>query len=205
MSQPPLFPLSPSNIAWPVTRTPTFSTRIATHVSGREVRVPLFSYPLYSYELTVEGLDQYSAFNGLGAETYQQLRGLYESVQGQYGTFLYQDPGDGSVTGQLEGTGDGQTTGFTLYRTIGGAVRAVDWVLGISQVYLNGGAVDADQYTLVQPNVLSFNTAPNGGVQISVDMTYAWLCRFTSDAQDFEEFMSGLHQVSSLKFKGVKP
>lgn len=204
MSQPPLFPTLPGR-GWSITRSPTLSTKVATHVSGREVRVANYAVQLYAYELAVNLLDQYGVVGGAANQTYQALRGLFESVQGQYGTFLFQDPGDGLVTGQLEGVGDGKTTGFTLSRSLGGAVRVVDWVLGITNVYLNNGVIGTDQYTLVQPNVLSFNTAPNEGIEISVDMTYAWLCRFTSDTMDFEEFMSGLHQVSSLKFRGVKP
>ena len=205
MNPPPSFPIASSNVTWPVKRTPGFSTRIASHVSGREVRIPLYSYPLYAYELSVEALDQYSAFSGLGAASYQALRGLYETLQGQFGTFLYSDPGDSSVTGQLEGAGDGVTTHFTLVRTLGGAVSPVGWVSALNNVYLNGGALAPDLYSLILPNTLSFNTAPNAGVQISVDMTYAWVCRFLSDQQEFEEFMRGLHQTSSLKFRSVKP
>lgn len=205
MTTPPSFPITSSNVGWPVKRSPTFSTRVAKHVSGREVRVPLFSYPLYGYELTVEALDQYSVFAGLGDATYQALRGLYESLQGQFGTFLYSDPGDGSVTGQLEGTGDGQTKNFTLVRTRGGAVSPVGWVTELTNVYLNNGVVASDLYSLIAPNTLSFNTAPNEGAQISVDMSYAWVCRFLSDSQEFSEFMSGLHSADSLKFRTVKP
>lgn len=205
MTAPPSFPITSSNVGWPVKRASTFSSRVASHVSGREVRVPLFSYPLYAYELTVEALDQYSVFSGLGSATYQALRGLYEAVQGQYGTFLYADPGDRAVTGQLEGTGDGATTSFQLVRSLGGTVAPVGWVTALNNVYLGGGVVSPDLYSLVTPNMLVFNTAPNANVQIEVDMTYAWVCRFLSDSQAFDEFTAGLHSLDSLKFRTVKP
>jgi hypothetical protein len=43
------------------------------------------------------------------------------------------------------------------------------------------------------------------GVAVSADCAYAFNCRFLDDQEDFEEFMSGLWQVQSLKFRSVKP
>ena len=46
--------------------------------------------------------------------------GLFLQCQGQFGTFLYTDPTDDSVTAQTFATGDGATTTFTFARTLGG-------------------------------------------------------------------------------------
>jgi hypothetical protein len=43
------------------------------------------------------------------------------------------------------------------------------------------------------------------GVALSADCTYGFNCRFLDDQQDFEQFMSGLWKVESLKFRSVKP
>jgi hypothetical protein len=49
-----------------------------------------------------------------------------------------------------------------------------------------------------------FAAAPGSGVSIAATFTYAFECRFDSDDQDFEEFMSNLWQVDSIKFKSVR-
>jgi hypothetical protein len=49
-----------------------------------------------------------------------------------------------------------------------------------------------------------FTTAPGPGVSIAATFTYAFGCRFDSDDQDFEEFMSNLWQVGRIKFKSVR-
>ena len=47
-------------------------------------------------------------------------------------------------------------------------------------------------------------TAPGPGVSIAATFTYAFECRFDSDDQDFEEFMSNPWRVDSIKFKSVR-
>lgn len=42
------------------------------------------------------------------------------------------------------------------------------------------------------------------GMIISADCNYGFNCRFLDDQEDFEEFMSGLWKVESLKFRSVK-
>jgi hypothetical protein len=55
------------------------------------------------------------------------------------------------------------------------------------------------------PNTLSFATAPGSGVTVSADFAYAFNCRFLDDQMDFEEFMSSLWKLDSMKFRSVKP
>ena len=55
MTTPPSFPALPGQ-SWSVHKRPTFSTRVAAHVSGREVRTPFFAHTLYEFELTFDGL-----------------------------------------------------------------------------------------------------------------------------------------------------
>jgi uncharacterized protein (TIGR02217 family) len=200
MSTPPSFPVLAGQ-GWSVHKRPTFSTRVANHVSGREVRQPLYAYTLYEFELTFDALAS-DAAPGLGA--LQSLMGLYLQCEGQYGTFLYTDPTDNAVAGQGIATGDGATTSFTLQRTLGGFIEPVSWVSSVANVYLNGVAQPSG-WTLTQLNTLSFTTAPASGAVITADFAYAFVCRFLDDQEDFEEFMSGLWQVQSLKFRSVKP
>jgi len=203
MLTPPSFPVLPGQ-AWSVHKRPSYSTRVASHVSGREARTPFYSYPLYEFELTFDALISNAAFPNLGSNSLQSLMGLYLQCQGQYGTFLYTDPSDNSVSGQIIATGDGATTAFTFMRTLGGSTEPVSWVTAVSDIYLNG-VVETSGWTLTTPNTLTFTTPPGVGVAIAGDFAFAFQCRFLDDQSDFENFTSGLWQVQSLKFRSVKP
>lgn len=202
MPTPPAFP-DLKGQGWSVVKRPTFSTRVASHVSGREVRVPFFSFPIYEFELTFDGLDSDGSFSGLGANSLQSLMGLYLASQGSYGTFLYTDPTDSSATAQLLGTGDGSKTIFTFQRQIGSAIEPVSYVTNVANVYL----ADIDQptgWTFTAPRTLTFSSPPGNGVTVKATFTYAFECRFLEDQVDFENFMKGLWKVESLKFRSVK-
>ena len=204
MTTPPSLPALPGQ-AWSVHKTPTFSTRVAKHVSGREVRQGLYVFTLYQFELTFDGLDGNGSFQGLQANSLQTLMGFFLQMQGQFNTFLYADPTDGSVTGQDLGDGDGTTTSFTFVRALGGFAEPVGWVTNLASVSLDGTVQDPSTYALVTPNTLTFTTAPGAGVQISADFSYAFVCRFLADTSDFENIMNGFWQNTSLKFQSVKP
>lgn len=88
MTTPPSFPTLPGK-GFSVHKLPSFSTRVAGYVSGRETRVPLYYYTLYEFELVIDALDSAGQFSNLVANSLQSLMGLYLQVQGQYGTFLY--------------------------------------------------------------------------------------------------------------------
>ena len=164
------------------------------------------SYPLYEFEATYSGLTSSATlFSGLGSSSLQSLMGFFLQLQGQFGTFLYADPDDGSVTGQAFATGDGAATSFTMMRAIGGFLEPVGWVTAIAHVYLNGVAQAGGSFSLTAPNTLTFTTAPGSGVVVSADFSYSFNCRFLDDQMDFEEFMGSLWKLDSMKFRSVKP
>jgi len=203
MTTPPSFPALPGQ-GWSVHKRPTFSTRVASHVSGREVRSPLYAGTLYEFELTFDGLSSGSSYPGLTNASLQSLMGFYLQCQGQYGSFLYTDPTDNAVTAQVISIGDGSTESFMFQRTLGGFSEPVSWVSSVTNVYLNGIA-QTSGWSLVQPNTLSFAAAPVSSAIITADFSYAFVCRFLDDQEDFENFMSGLWKVDALKFRSVKP
>ena len=200
MATTPIFPTLAGQ-GWSVHKRPTFSTRVASHVSGREVRSALYAATLYEYEVTFDALASSPSFAGLGASSLQTLLGFYLQCQGQLGTFLYVDPTDSTVKSQTIGTGDGATTSFPLVRTLGAFTEPVSTVTQLSAATV-GGVTQAA--TLVTPNTLIFPIAPAAGASITADYSYAFLCRFLDDQQDFENVMSGLWQVASLKFRSVR-
>jgi len=205
MTTPPTLPALPG-LAWSRHKKPSFSTRVASHVSGREVRVALMGYPLYEFEAVYNGLtSSASAFTGLGALSLQSLMGFFLQLQGQFETFLYVDPDDATTTAQTFATGDGSTKSFIMMRALGGFLEPVGWVTGISNVYVNGAVQPGTSYSLTAPNTLTFASAPASGTAVSADFAYAFNCRFIDDQMDFEEFMSNIWKLDSMKFRSVKP
>lgn len=203
MTVPPSFP-SLAGQGWSIHKKPLFTTLVAGHVSGREVRDALWQYPLWEFELAFDGLASDSAsYPGLGAQSLQSLMGLFLQAQGRFGTFLYLDPTDNSVSGQALGTGDGATTSFTFVRTLGGFAEPVGWVTSVAAVSLNGVNQSAG-WSLTAPNTLVFASAPAAGVAVAASFSYAFQCRFLDDGQDFEQFMQNLWAVQSLKFRSVR-
>ena len=206
MTTPPSFPTLAGQ-GWSVHKSPIFSTIVAPHVSGREVRNALYQNPLWQFELTFDGLTSSNsgAFAaGLGANSLQSLMGLFLQCQGQFGTFLYTDPSDNTVTAGGIATGDGVTTTFTFARALGGFVEPVGWVTSVSNVYENGVPVPGVGWSVAAPNSLVFGVPPGSGVLVSADFSYAFQCRFDDDTADFEQFMANLWTLKSLKFRSVR-
>ena len=201
MAPPPIFPQLAGQ-GWSVHKRPSFSTRVAGHVSGREVRSAYYAQPLYEFELTFDALAASAGYGGVGASSLQTLFGFFLACQGQLGTFVYLDPSDGAVTNQAIAIGDGTTQNFSLVRTLGGTTETVSWVQQVTAVRVAGVAQTG--FSVATPNTLSLATAPASGAAITADFTYGFLCRFLDDQEDFENVMSGLWQVASLKFRSVR-
>jgi uncharacterized protein (TIGR02217 family) len=203
-----VFP-SLAGLAWGVTKTPTFQTRIQRAVSGRELRALDYPYPLWQFTLVFEFLrDNPTA----GYDELRTLMGFFMLCQGAFGTFLFRDPSDDRATGQQIGIGNASTTVFQLQRAMGmtlpgGGFRepivAPDIV---SAIYLDGITQSPASYS-VDPNtgLVTFSTAPGGGLIISADYSYYFRCRFIDDSYPFENFMYQLWQLKKLAFISVRP
>jgi len=85
-----VFPTLPG-LAWSVTKTPTFQTRIQRAASGRELRALDYPYPLWQFALVFDFLrDNPTA----GYDELRTLMGFFMLCQGAFGTFLFRDPSD---------------------------------------------------------------------------------------------------------------
>jgi hypothetical protein len=203
MATPPSFPTL-AGLGWSVHKKPVFSTLIASHVSGREVRDALYQNPIWEFELTFDALSSSAtSYPGAGANSLQALMGFFLQMQGQFGTFLYADPTDSAATNMTFAAGDGTTTVFTFSRFMGAFLEPVGWVTSVSNVLLNN-VNQSSGWSSSAPNSLVFTVPPGSGVSIAATFTYAFECRFDSDDQDFEEFMSNLWKVDRIKFKSVR-
>jgi hypothetical protein len=76
----------------------------------------------------------------------------------------------------------------------------------VAAVYLNG--VTQPHGWSVSSGYLpeiTFTSAPGVGVGIAADFSILWLCRFAEDVQDFEEFMTMLWALRTVRLVTVRP
>src|ERR1700730_17295866 len=97
-----IFPTLPG-LAWSVTKTPTFQTRIQRAASGRELRALDYPYPLWQFALVYDFLRDHPP---AGYYDRRPVVGFYMLCQVAFGTFLFQDPSGCQVSGQQIGTGN---------------------------------------------------------------------------------------------------
>ena len=162
VTTPPSFPTL-AGLGWSVHKKPVFSTLVASHVSGREVRDALYQNPIWQFELAFDGLSSSpTSYSGLGGNSMQALLGFFLQMQGQFGTFLYNDPTDSAATNETFATGDGATTTFAFSRFMGAFLEPVGWVTSVSNVFLNN-VNQPSGWSLSTPNSLVFASAPELG------------------------------------------
>ena len=203
-----VFPTLPG-LAWSVTKTPTFQTRIQRAASGRELRALDYPYPLWQFALVFDFLrDNPTA----GYDELRTLMGFFMLCQGAFGTFLFQDPSDFQVSGQQIGTGNASTSIFQLQRAMGttlpngGFFEPITAPNVVGAIYLNGITQNPASYSVdSNTGLVTFNTAPGSGLIINADFTYYFRCRFIEDRYDFENFMYRLWQLKKLTFISVRP
>jgi uncharacterized protein (TIGR02217 family) len=202
-----IFPELPG-LAWGVTKTPTFQTRVQRAASGRELRALDYPYPLWQFALVYDFLRDDPA---AGYDELRTLMGFFMLCQGAFGTFLFHDPSDFQVTGQQIGIGDASTTVFQLQRAIGAALPGGGFYEpivapnAVRAIYLDGITQNPANYTVdPESGLVTFDTAPARGLIITADFTYYFRCRFIDDRYEFENFMYRLWQLKKLTFISVR-
>lgn len=202
----PLLPTF-SGFTYPAKRAPIWKTLHQESVSGMDNPIPLWTFNRWSYELPISALNSAAApFQGLQAIDTQALMAFFNQTQGSFGVFQYNDVDDNSVTDQLFGVGDGTTAAFPLTRTMTGA-GGFTWnepvfAPTITNVKING--VITALYTLGTQGLVTFNSPPAGGSNLTWTGTFNWLCRFDDDTLDFSKFMTALWEIKALKFTSIK-
>jgi uncharacterized protein (TIGR02217 family) len=203
-----VFPPLPG-LAWSVTKTPTFQTRIQRAVSGRELRALDYPYPLWQFTLVFDLLRDNPA---AGYDELRTLMGFFMLCRGAFGTFLFRDPSDSLVSGQQIGIGNASTTVFQLQRAMGtslpggGFVEPIPAPDVVSAIYLDGIVQKPSNYLVdLNTGLVTFTRAPGSGLIITADYSYYFRCRFIDDSYAFENFMFRLWQLKKLAFISVRP
>ncbi|HEY2250526.1 MAG TPA: glycoside hydrolase TIM-barrel-like domain-containing protein, partial [Planctomycetaceae bacterium] len=195
----PTFPTL-ATLGWSVRVTPKFLTGIASHVSGRESRMPARAYAYRDIELT------YELLRAGAANEFETIAGFYTEVAGRYEAFWFAPPGLSALTGQALGTGNGVQTVFPLVSGTENPVEPVQATSGVSAVYLDS-ALQAAGWSVSSgySPTITFATAPNADVAVTADFGVLWLCRFAEDVADFENFMALLWSFRSVKLQTTRP
>jgi uncharacterized protein (TIGR02217 family) len=194
-----VFPALSQVVAFPVKRTPGWSTIKSDALSGKRVRGQQFSYPIYRYELTFKVLRTAAAYL-----EWQTLQGFINQQLGGAGLWLYDDVNDDAVATQRFGTGDGAATDFQLVRTLGGFTEPVFFPT-VTGIEVDGVTKTlGTDYTVGNYGVITFAAPPNGGAVLTWDGTFYWGCRFDDDQFEFEAAYSGIMNLRSLKFSTEK-
>lgn len=161
-------------LGYSVHKKPLFSTKVAQHVSGREVRNNLYRYPIYEFEVTVESLDSNNTFLGVGSNSLQTLMSFFMQMSGQYQTFYFVDPTDYQafnqscynlttgtntsqgvtnetflISRQFNGTGPWEPAGYVLNYPSGSTQVTPNLSVNLAPtIYSNGTAISTSQYTI---------------------------------------------------------
>jgi uncharacterized protein (TIGR02217 family) len=186
-----------AGLEYPVVRTPVFKTLSQQASSGEENRVALWSTPRWQWTLS---------FNFLRDDANDEFRTLtafFLARQGSYDSFLFSDPDDNLVTGQILGTGDGAATDFQLIRNFGGYIEPILAPDSSNiAVFVNGTPTTA--YNLDPGGLVQFTTPPPSDAAVTATFGYFWPCRFLEDQYDFSKFMNRLWEQKKLDFISLK-
>ena len=95
---------------------------------------------------------------------------------------------------------------FPLVASIGSYTGPVYGTSGVAAVYLNGVAQPSG-WTVARRistgDRIHFSSAH--GAAVTADFGILWLCRFAEDVQDFEEFMTMLWTLRTVRLITVRP
>ena len=193
-----VFPSLPG-LAWSVGKTPEFSSIVKTAVNGAETRIALWSSPRWHFKL------KYELLRDDATAELKTLAGFFLQRQGQFDSFLYVDPDDNTVSGQILGQGDGNTKSFTCLRNFGGFLEPVGMVNGSLPMSfaVSGQTLAASAYS-VSGNQVTFAQAPASGQSVTGSFSFYFRVRFAADTADFEQFMHQLWQLQSCELVSVK-
>ena len=191
-----------ATLGWSTHISPRFGTDVVALVSGRSTRRSRYAAALYDFELTYELLRSAAAYEEL-----QAIAGFFGQMQGRQSLFWLAPPGLANAVGEPLGTGDGSTATFPLLRNFGGYSEPAQGTSGVTAVYQNGVPIGPAAWSLSSGYLpaVAFKAPPDVGVEVSADFGLTWLCRFSDDVEDFEEFMAMLWTFRTVKMQTVRP
>lgn len=208
VGNPSVFPQNIKGLTWEGARSYVWRTTVQKAVTGKTSTLSYSQYPIVEWELNYELLDRAAAIDDL-----RKIVGLFNQMQGQTNTFLYEDSAFNSVTAYPFGTGDGITRTFQLIagnNNVDGPfgfeiVQAVQPTPAI-QIYDNGVLVSSANYSVGPTGIVTFpspGSPPASGHTLTWTGKFYYNCRFDEDISAPEQFMSTFWSLQALKFHSV--
>lgn len=192
-----IYPALPG-LMYPVVKTPQWNTKILKSVSGKEIRASYYQYPLFKFSLQYEFMRSGGSFT-----EYQQLFALYGQSQGQWDSFLFNDPTDqAAVAGTVATVAVGTNT-YQLLQTGNSYSFPAGGVDTSSFKLYNSGVLVTSGYTL-NANAGTITTTTLNPANLTWSGTYYHRVRFNSDAVDFESFMQNFWSSKKVELVTVR-
>ena len=207
-----LFPELPG-LEWGSTKTPIFNTKIMTSINGRELRASFQAVPKYEISLSYAFLRE-----DKGRQELQQLEGFFLERRGAFDAFLYKMPDDNAF--DCSYVGDGVTTSFQLYKKMYNSQLP----LGNTQEQVLG-SINPNMWNQTTTKTMwATNTAKpmwnnasaqvttdgklvltepvEDGIELNVQGTFYYRCRFKDDEQQYVNFMHKLWKAGKVELVG---
>lgn len=203
-------------LTWSIKQTDQWRTIIQRADNGRTIRLPRQVNPIWAWEFTWEFISD--GWAGL-SPTVQSGNSPYTDLQVLMGfrlkmkgaaTEFYYAPSDASQTGVQLAAPDANGV-VEITHDIGGFKESVQTIPSgtVANVKNNGTSAG---HTLNAPGVVpqypGYTLQSNGTAWaptdiITCDYVYNYLCAFSEDMQEWENFMFNLWTLQSLKFEQV--
>lgn len=198
-----IYPALPG-LTYDVGRTPVQRTRTQESVTGYEVRLSDYAYPLYHYDLIYSTLREGVSVGHTYTEQ-STLEGFFNLVSGARSTFLLNDPNDNTATLTQFGIGDGSTVSFQLQRVRGGGSVPARALNSAPTIYVNGVLQTlTTDYTVNALGVVTFTSPPDDTFALTWSGTYYWPARFLDDELTFTQLVKQIWEAQSVKLRSVK-
>jgi uncharacterized protein (TIGR02217 family) len=194
----PVFPALPG-LEYPVKRAPVAKALRQQAISGRRTLQPLWSAPLYKYEVSFALLRA-----SVALLEWQQLEDFWKTVMTTPGgVFAFTDANDSTAANQAFGTGDGVTTSFQLMRALDSFAEPVLAPNATGLVVKVAGTTTS--VTLGNYGIVTFASAPASGAALTWSGAFAWLCQFDEDSIEFDNFMYLFWELKKCAFTTWRP
>jgi uncharacterized protein (TIGR02217 family) len=189
----------PSELTFTLTRS-LVSQRIRSSAQRRwQQRRQTLHRPFYTFDLTSENLNQSQI------ETLNDFYLVHEyQDQDDDDAFLLRDPKDNERTNENIGVGDNSETQFTIKANYTFGSKSVEVVQGhivngTETIYLNGSEVSTSDYVInYTTGLVTFDTAPGNGVQVTADYEFRRKCIFQEENLGIERSNPVTADVSYL-------
>ena len=141
------------------------------------------------FDLSTQGINSIAITNGgSGYKTVPQVS--FSGGNGSGATAIASISGGGAVNAIfLRSAGTGYTSAPSVLFSGGGGIGAAATAKLSPSVYLGGSLTTS--YSVSSTGLITFNSPPGSGVQITADFAYFWRVRFDEDSAEFSNDYNG--------------